>query len=51
MDHQKWPQTHFSNILLGKEVVYVLPITFILEMLPIVRAGDIRTIQFGFHRG
>ena len=51
MDHQKWPQTHFSNILLGKEVVYVLPITFILEMLPIVWAGDIRTIQFGFHRG
>ena len=37
--------------LLGKAVVYVLPITSILRRLPAVWAGDTGTIPFGYSNG
>ena len=37
--------------LLGKEVMYVLPITSILGRLPVVRAGDTGTIPFSYRNG
>ena len=35
----------------GKEVVYVVPISSVLGRLPIVRAGDIGTIPYGYRSG
>ena len=35
----------------GKEVVYILPITSILGLLPVVRAGDTGTIPFSYRDG
>ena len=50
VDHQVRLKTHLRD-LLGKEVVYVLPITYILGRLPVVRAGDTGTIPFSYRDG
>ncbi len=36
------------DLLQGKEVIYVVPITSILGKLPVVRAGDTGTIPFKY---
>ena len=37
--------------MLGKEVVYIVPVSSVLGRLPIVRAGDTGTIPFRYSLG
>ncbi len=39
------------ELLPGKELVYVVPVSLVLGMLPVVRAGDKGTIPFKYRAG